>query len=138
MEQFDALLAQTIDSTLGLRCTMFGYQYSEILRSLFLQNGLRLQDSTYWTYTQAMMHTWWPSNLILGSLKSSWPFAYCLKSHHGVRGFCLFRLHHKDSLRKLFVFERYPQPQISKILQVADFRIYICLTRISLFADKGT
>ena len=32
MEQFDALLAQTIDSTLGLRCTMFGYQYSEILR----------------------------------------------------------------------------------------------------------
>ena len=34
MEQFDALLAQPIDSTLGLRCTMFGYQYSEILRSL--------------------------------------------------------------------------------------------------------
>ena len=31
MEQFDALLAQTIDSTLGLRCTLFGYQYSEIL-----------------------------------------------------------------------------------------------------------
>ena len=28
MEQFDALLAQTIDSTLGLRCTMFGYQYN--------------------------------------------------------------------------------------------------------------
>ena len=34
MEQFDALLAQTINSSLGLRCTMFGYQYSEILRSL--------------------------------------------------------------------------------------------------------
>ena len=34
MEQFAALLAQTINSTLGLRCTMFGYQYSEILRSL--------------------------------------------------------------------------------------------------------
>ena len=34
MEQFDAFLAQTIDSTLGLRCTLFGYQYSEILRSL--------------------------------------------------------------------------------------------------------
>ena len=31
MEQF---LAQTIDSTLGLRCTLFGYQYCEILRSL--------------------------------------------------------------------------------------------------------
>ena len=28
MEQFDALLAQTIDSTLGFRCTLFGYQYS--------------------------------------------------------------------------------------------------------------
>ena len=24
MEQFNALLAQTIDSTLGLRCTLFG------------------------------------------------------------------------------------------------------------------
>ena len=34
MEQIDALLAQTIDSTLGLSCTLFGYQYSEILRSL--------------------------------------------------------------------------------------------------------
>ena len=42
MEQFDALLAQTIDSTLGLRCTLFGYQYSEILRSLmcvYLRGG---------------------------------------------------------------------------------------------------
>lgn len=48
-------------------------------------------------------------------------FAYCLKSHHGVRGFCLLRLHHKDSLRKRVVLERYPQPEISKILQVADF-----------------
>ena len=34
MEQFEVPLAQTIDSSLGLRCTMFGYQYSEILRSL--------------------------------------------------------------------------------------------------------
>ena len=42
MEQFDALLAQTIDSTLGLRCTLYGYQYSEILRSLmcvYLRDG---------------------------------------------------------------------------------------------------
>ena len=47
MEQFDALLAQTIDSTLGLRCTLFGYQYSEILRSLmcvYLCGGLCLED----------------------------------------------------------------------------------------------
>ena len=33
MEQFDTLLAQTIDSTLELRCTLFGYQYNEILLS---------------------------------------------------------------------------------------------------------
>ena len=26
MEQFDALWAPTIDSTLGLRCTLYGYQ----------------------------------------------------------------------------------------------------------------
>ena len=32
MEQFDALLSQTIDSTLGLRCKLYGYQYSEIFR----------------------------------------------------------------------------------------------------------
>lgn len=33
-------------------------------------------------------------------------------------------VHHKDALRKRVVLERYPQPQISKILQVADFRMY--------------
>ena len=47
MEQFDALLAQTIDFTLGLRCTLFGYQYSEILRSLmcvYLCGGSFIED----------------------------------------------------------------------------------------------
>ena len=47
MEQFDAFLAQTIDSTLGLRCTLFGYQYSEILRALmcvYLCGGSCLED----------------------------------------------------------------------------------------------
>ena len=34
---------------------------------------------------------------------------YSLKSHHWVRGFRLLRLHHKDSLRKRVVLERYPQ-----------------------------
>ena len=46
-ELLNALLAQTIDSTLGLRCTMFGYQYSEILRSLmcvYLCGGSCLED----------------------------------------------------------------------------------------------
>ena len=30
MEQFDALLSNVIDSTLGKRCQSFGYSYSEI------------------------------------------------------------------------------------------------------------
>ena len=34
MEQFDGLLSNVIDSTLGLRSRTFGYQYSEIFRSL--------------------------------------------------------------------------------------------------------
>ena len=47
MKQFDAFLAQTIDSTLGSRCTLFGYQYSEILRSMmcvYLCGGSCLED----------------------------------------------------------------------------------------------
>ncbi len=35
MEQFDALLAQTIDFTLGLGCTLYGYQYSYFVVWLF-------------------------------------------------------------------------------------------------------
>ncbi len=34
MEQFDSMLSSVIDSTLGLRCRLYGYQYSEIIRSL--------------------------------------------------------------------------------------------------------
>ena len=34
---------------------------------------------------------------------------YSLKSHHWISGFRLLRLHHKDSLRKRVVLERYPQ-----------------------------
>ena len=37
MEFFNTLLAQTIDSTLESRCTLFGYQHSEIL----LSSGIR-------------------------------------------------------------------------------------------------
>ena len=33
MEQFDSTLSSVINSTLGLRCRSFGYQYSEIVRS---------------------------------------------------------------------------------------------------------
>ena len=31
MEQFDSTLSSVIDSTLGLRCRSFGYQYSKII-----------------------------------------------------------------------------------------------------------
>ena len=34
MEQFDAFLSDVIDSILGLRSRTYGYQYSEIIRSL--------------------------------------------------------------------------------------------------------
>ena len=34
MEQFDSTLSSIIDSTLGLRSKQYGYQYSEIIRSL--------------------------------------------------------------------------------------------------------
>ena len=55
MEQFDALLAQTIDSTLGMRCKWYGYQYSEILRPLmcvYLYGGSCVEDVT----THLMRH----------------------------------------------------------------------------------
>ena len=34
MEQFNSTLSYVIDSTLGLKCRLFGYRYSEITRSL--------------------------------------------------------------------------------------------------------
>ena len=34
MEQFDSTLSSVVDSTLGLKCRLFGYLYSEIIRSL--------------------------------------------------------------------------------------------------------
>lgn len=47
MEQFDALLSNVIDSTLGLRSRTIGYQYSEIFRSLmcvFFCGGSCIED----------------------------------------------------------------------------------------------
>ena len=32
IEQFDSKLSSVIDSTLGMRCRLYGYQYSEIIR----------------------------------------------------------------------------------------------------------
>ena len=36
MEQFDSTLSSVIDSTLGMRCRLYGYQYSEVIRSLMI------------------------------------------------------------------------------------------------------
>ena len=47
MEQFDALLSDVIDSTLGLHSRTYGYQYSEIIRSLmcvFFCGGSCIED----------------------------------------------------------------------------------------------
>ena len=67
MEQFDALLAQTIDSTLGLKCTLYGYQYSEILRSLmcvYLCGGKeRICDDMNVTSTKLLCRDCGPMNL---------------------------------------------------------------------------
>lgn len=55
MEQFDALLSKTIDLTLGLRSKLYGYQYSEIFRSLmcvYLCGGSCVEDVT----THLMKH----------------------------------------------------------------------------------
>ena len=32
MEQFDSNLSSVIDSSLGMRCRLYGYQYSEVIR----------------------------------------------------------------------------------------------------------
>ena len=49
MEQLPSLLSSTIDSTLGLRCKLYGYQYSEIIRSLlcvYFCGGSCVEDVT--------------------------------------------------------------------------------------------
>lgn len=49
MEVFDALLGKTIDSTLGVRSHLIGYQYSEIIRSLlsvYFCGGSSVEDVT--------------------------------------------------------------------------------------------
>ena len=49
MEKFDRMLSHTIDSTLGLRSKVYGYQYSEIIRSLmcvYFCGGSCVEDVT--------------------------------------------------------------------------------------------
>ena len=49
IEQFDSNLSSVIDSTLGMRCRLYGYQYSEIIRSLmsvYFCGGSCIEDVT--------------------------------------------------------------------------------------------
>ncbi|MCI7038017.1 MAG: IS1380 family transposase, partial [Bacteroidales bacterium] len=49
MVQFDSNLSSVIDSTLGMRCRLYGYQYSEIIRSLmsvYFCGGSCIEDVT--------------------------------------------------------------------------------------------
>ena len=55
MEKFDSILGSVIDSTLGMRCKLYGYQYSEIIRSLmsvYFCGGSCIEDVT----THLMQH----------------------------------------------------------------------------------
>ena len=66
MEHFDALWAQTIDSTLGTRCKWYGYQYSETLRSLmcvYLCGGSCVEDVTTHLMRHLSLHPSLPSSL---------------------------------------------------------------------------
>ena len=49
MEKFDRMMSYTIDSTLGLHSKVYGYQYSEIIRSLmcvYFCGGSCIEDVT--------------------------------------------------------------------------------------------
>ena len=59
MEQFDSTLSSVIDSSLGLRCGSFGYQYSEIIRSLmsiYFCGGSCIEDVTTHLMNHLSLH----------------------------------------------------------------------------------
>ena len=59
MEQFDSRLSSVIDSTLGMRCRLFGYQYSEIIRSLmsvYFCGGSCIEDVTTHLMSHLSLH----------------------------------------------------------------------------------
>ena len=59
MEQFDSILSSVIDSTLGPRCRLFGYQYSEIIRSLmsiYFCGGSCIEDVTTHLMNHLSLH----------------------------------------------------------------------------------
>ena len=75
MEQFDSTLSSVIDSTLGLRCRLFGYQYSEIIRSLmsiYFCGGSCIEDVTTHLMNHLSLHPTLrtcSSNTILRAIK---------------------------------------------------------------------
>ena len=55
IEQFDSNLSSVIDLPLGMRCRLYGYQYSEVIRSLmsvYFCGGSCIEDVT----THLMYH----------------------------------------------------------------------------------
>ena len=59
MEQFDSTLSSVIDSALGLRYRLFGYQYSEIIRSLmsiYFCGGSCIEDVTTHLMNHLSLH----------------------------------------------------------------------------------
>ena len=84
MEQFDALLAQIIDSTLGLRCTLFDYQYREILRS-----QIDIWEGEY-TYRCILTNDYKSSARDIVEFYNLRGGKDYLKSLYGVRGFCVY------------------------------------------------
>ena len=59
MEQFDSNLSSVIDSTLGMRCRLYGYQYSEIIRSLmsvYFCGGSCIEDVTTHLMSHLSLH----------------------------------------------------------------------------------
>ncbi len=60
MEKFDSMLSPVIDSTLGQRCSsIFGYQFSEIVRSLmsvYFCGGSCVEDVTSFQYCRQTQH----------------------------------------------------------------------------------
>ena len=62
MEQFDSKLSSVIDSTLGMRCRLYGYQYSEIIRSYkyrrFLAMAMPEQVEHRLSLPPAPHHSW--------------------------------------------------------------------------------
>ena len=56
---FDSTLSSVIDSTLGQRCGSFGYQYSEIIRSLmsiYFCGGSCIEDVTTHLMNHLSLH----------------------------------------------------------------------------------